>query len=792
MGSYWLKRNSKLHGPFSIKQLRSGLASGKIKEVDLVSENEGGPWTPILETLSSPDPKGNLQERREGRVEQTLFPCPDCQKRISRKASSCPHCGCPIEIPRNPDGGGFSQLFRKGADSISQARQAAKEKLDNVVAETRRAVDDKENIEITSTVIIGRSAEYADWVIPETAVSRTHAKVSNKDGNLYVKDLKSRRGTFVNGEQITGRSTRLVDGDLITLGSAKFTVDGVTLVCSERSTHAHLECEDLTRVVEAAGAGGTKTILNKVTINIPPKSFVVLLGPSGSGKSTLMNALNGRSPATSGKVLLNKELLYPNYNRLKSKIANVPQKDILHFELPLRESLEYTAELKLPRDSDKSEISTAVTEAIQEVGMGHLEHDVIKKFSGGQIKRASVAHEILSSPSLICVDEATSGLDEHSDREIMGLLREVSDSGKTILCITHNLANVAEFSDTLVIMAEGGFLAFCGPPEEAMAYFGIDNLGELYPRLKHKTGAEWGSRWTTREQETTANQKTSAPTEGQKLKVERDKISPLQHVGIAFQNGGVVLRRIRSLFARDSATIRMIVLQPIMVFLVVWMVFGTTKYANHELGIAFLLVVSTFWFGCSNSAKEVVKERDIFEKERHSGLSALGYIGAKTAWLYGLTLLQSCSLFFITCLATGSPLSTLDGLPVIGLLSICGVALGLLISVFSKNTDVAASAVPLAVIPQVVLGGLLKPTEGIAEFCAAIFAPCYWGYGMLAQCIGAAVDSQANKAIFALYTGEMYSLESYWFSATMVLLAATVLLSISCIKLSGVKVKEII
>ncbi len=124
--------------------------------------------------------------------------------------------------------------------------------------------------------------------------------------------------------------------------------------------------------------------------------------------------------------------------------------------------------------------------------MSRLCDTPIKLYSGGQVKRASVAHEILSKPSLICVDEATSGLDEHSDREIMGLLREIADRGKTILCITHNLANVQEFCDTVVVMAANGHLAFVGRPHDALTYFSIESLSELYIRLKEELAKNGG------------------------------------------------------------------------------------------------------------------------------------------------------------------------------------------------------------------------------------------------------------------------------------------------------------
>jgi len=671
----------------------------------------------------------------------------------------------------------LTNFFRRGATSARQA-------LDNAVAETQRAVDDKDRIIISESVTIGRSAEYSDWVVPDPHVAAAHTRVTNENGVLTVTGLKSQLGTLVNGQILrTKKPHVLSDGDLLQIGSAGFTVDGISLLSTARTDHAHIECEALTRVVDTED-GKKKTILNNVSLNIPPKSFVVLLGPSGSGKSTLLNAINGRTTATTGDVWLNKADLYANYNRLRSRIANVPQKDILHFELPLETSLAFTAALKLPNDMDNIEKSQAVNQALTEVGMHALKTESMKKYSGGQIKRASVAHEILSNPSLVCVDEATSGLDEHSDREIMSLLRDIADGGKTILCITHNLGNVAEFSDTLVVMAEGGYLAFCGSPQDAMLYFEITDLSQLYIRLRDNPGETWAVLWSVHIQSDIEASLNVGKIQRDQLSIHKEKISTLQHFGIMLRHGRVVMRRIRALVIRDRTSLLVMTLQPALVFLVIWLLFGEVGSAGEEMNVAFLLIVCTFWFGCSNSAKEIVKERPVFEKERHGGLNAFGYLGAKAFWLIGVTLVQSFTLFMFTKFATGLPLDFPSAFMGITAIAICGVGLGLCISVLSKNTDVAVSAVPLAIIPQVILGGLLKAPDGVSEFIAWIGVPCYWGFGLF---LNALTENWSSEVITAI-APDLYSTENIWISLAAILFVAVILLTVSALSLSGVKV----
>ena len=101
------------------------------------------------------------------------------------------------------------------------------------------------------------------------------------------------------------------------------------------------------------------------------------------------------------------------------------------------------------------------------VGLTQRRATLIRHLSGGQVKRASLAKEMICKPTLLFLDEVTSGLDEQTDRDMMDLFRQVADDGKTVVCITHNLANVEATCHLVAILTEGGRLAFFGPPEAA-------------------------------------------------------------------------------------------------------------------------------------------------------------------------------------------------------------------------------------------------------------------------------------------------------------------------------------
>src|SRR6185369_8263090 len=158
-------------------------------------------------------------------------------------------------------------------------------------------------------------------------------------------------------------------------------------------------------------------------------------------------------------------------------------KDALHESLTVGQALWYTARLRLPPDTSTAEAETCVGEMLETVGLASRRGTCIRHLSGGQLKRASLGNEVLCKPSLLFLDEVTSGLDEQTDREMMNLFRSLADAGKTVVCITHSLANVERTCHLVVVLTAGGKLAFVGKPMEALAYFRIDRLGDVYERL---------------------------------------------------------------------------------------------------------------------------------------------------------------------------------------------------------------------------------------------------------------------------------------------------------------------
>ncbi len=226
--------------------------------------------------------------------------------------------------------------------------------------------------------------------------------------------------------------------------------------------------------------GHSRRILDDISITVMPGELVAVVGGSGSGKSTLINCLNGFEPATSGRVYINGEDLMANYSTFKSRIGYVPQSDIVHDNLRVQSMLRFVAKLRLPEDVTDFEIEKKIFDVLQIVGLSEHRSKLVKKLSGGQRKRASIAVELISDPSLFFLDEPSSGLDPEAETALMKQLRKLSrDRGKTVLCITHTLQNIALF-DKIIFLAPGGRLCFFGTLSEALDFFSVSHLTDAY------------------------------------------------------------------------------------------------------------------------------------------------------------------------------------------------------------------------------------------------------------------------------------------------------------------------
>ena len=531
--------------------------------------------------------------------------------------------------------------------------------------------------------------EDRDVALPHAMISRKHALLEARDGGHYLSDTGSRTGTFVNGKAVI--RVKLEPGDRVQLGPFLFRFEGNTLRRVVQVSSLGVVASRLTQTA------GSVTLLDDVSLVFQPGEFVGLLGPSGAGKSTLLDALNGMRPAKAGRVLINDEPLYEQYDRLRHLIGYVPQDDIIHADLTSRQALSYAGRLRLPPDATRDELARLVAETLAALDLTTRADVPIRRLSGGQRKRASVGVELLSKPGILFLDEPTSGLDPATESRLMRKFRQLADQGRTVVCTTHVMENVDLF-DKVVVLAPGGRLAYFGPPLEAKSYFGIAKFTLLYDRLEEKTPQDWQKEY----RKSALGRALLAPAMADVDPLStRSRSTSAAPPSSAVGQWAVLTRRFASVLRSDKPNLALLAAQPLVIA-------GLIALVCREMPLTFfLLVVAALWFGCSTAAQQIVKERSIYRRERMVNVRLDCYVLSKFPLLALISMGQCLIMLGIVWQFRGREGSALVSVAALTLASWCGVALGLIISALASNADKAMAVVPLVLMPQIVLAGAL-------------------------------------------------------------------------------------
>jgi ABC transport system ATP-binding/permease protein len=570
-------------------------------------------------------------------------------------------------------------------------------------------------------------------VLDHPNVSRRHAAFEVANGCVVLRDLGGTDGTYVNGALLRGDRS-LVPGDRIDIGPFGFVFDGTALTSVWGAGNIELFVQGISHdVPERRVSGSLKRVLQNVSMRIRPTEFIGVMGANGSGKSTLLNVLAGRAIPCEGSVLLNDVDLHANFQALKRHIAFMPQQDVLHEQLTLRQSLGYTARLRLPPDTTVAQRREAVHEAARNVGLLDRLDQRVGTLSGGQKKCAGLASEILNRPSLLFLDEVTSGLDENADWEIMRLLRHLSDEGMTVVVVTHTLTSAAEFCGKILCMGGNGHPTFFGSPPEALDFFGVQRLGEVFSRIDERGAEYWRARYETQTGPTVGPSIATDPCTNTRRPDARDsRQPPLRALGRILRQGAILLHRNARLLLADRRTLAMATIQSILIGGLVGYAFGQfgtgLERVNAENALLLLLGLSAIWLGCNTASKDIVGDLAIYRREHDINLSTAAFIGAKYLVSAAFTVLQLAIVYTLAAaLAEKIPGDGREQFLLLVLGAFAGTAMGLVISAFANTRDQATTIVPLALVPQLVFAGVLVPKlPALATTVAKVAVSGFW------------------------------------------------------------------
>lgn len=585
----------------------------------------------------------------------------------------------------------------------------------------------------TRVLTIGRHAE-CDLEIASPLVSREHAKLYFNHAGAEIEDLNSTNGTFVNGKQLTGRA-QLKQGDSVAIASYGFVFTGEQLEPINSSGRVRVEVQGLSKQVTDRTSKQARYLLDDISLVIEPGEFVVIFGTSGSGKSTLLDALNGRRPATGGKVLYNDMDLYSSFDAFRATIGYVPQQDIVHRKITIQHALEYTARLRLPPDTSNEEIQDYISAVLNKVELAEkaaLPIDTPAPLSGGQLKRVSLAVELVANPNILFLDEVTSGLDAGTDKRMMRLFADLAADQKTVICVTHSLENIDVCHQ--VILLHKGKLVYFGPPSEAATYFGVPKLSDVYELLEASDANFWAEKFQQSPYYQTyiLNRLSNQAANGSATAQIAVSNSAKNHkLGFDWRQTGTLMYRYLDLIFSDKKNLAILLLQAPLIAVVIGLVFETkgaaAVRAAAESQIFFILVLSSIWFGTLNSARELVKELPVYLRERSVNLGLMPYLTSKLVPLAALCLIQCALLMGIVSQMVALPGSYIERVLVLFMTGMAATCMGLAVSAFVDTNDKAVAVAPILLIPQVVLSNAVVRLGDAGLLVAKCSMISFWG-----------------------------------------------------------------
>ncbi|HWF81060.1 MAG TPA: FHA domain-containing protein [Streptosporangiaceae bacterium] len=593
-------------------------------------------------------------------------------------------------------------------------------------------------LQLPSTLLrIGRAADN-QVVVADLSVSRYHAELRREPrGGYAIFDLGSHNGTYVNGQRIG--SAPVTERDIIGIGPATFRLVGDELQEFLDTGEISYIANDLTVTLPNG-----RVILDHMTFPLGERCLMGVIGPSGAGKSTLLGALTGIGPANHGTVLYDNRDLYMNYAELRNRIGLVPQENILHTQLTARRALGFAAELRFPRDTSKSERNHRIDEVLEELALTRHAGTKTAALSGGQQKRVNVALELLTKPSLLFLDEPTSGLDPGLDKSVMQQMADLAHDGRTIIVVTHSVANL-DLCDRLLVIVPGGKIAYFGPPKDGLKHFNQPGWAEVFQAFESQPNRDWQAEYrnsTYFQQYIVAGMEGAVAAQRGPRPVQAQAQAP--KTSNRFAQMSTMVRRYMAVLASDKGFLALLIGVIVGLGAMVRLFplkngFTPEPPPNVNSGatsVLLILILGACFAGALNAVREIVKERPIYSRERAAGLSAGAYLVSKLIVLGVISAFQAVLLVLIGLYGTTFPpkgallsMPLIEVMIAVAMVAVASMAIGLLVSSAVSTSERAMPLVFLLVMVQVVTtGGIfaIHGKAGIEEI--AWLTPSRWGF----------------------------------------------------------------
>ncbi|HDJ32982.1 MAG TPA: ATP-binding cassette domain-containing protein [Bacteroidetes bacterium] len=468
--------------------------------------------------------------------------------------------------------------------------------------------------------------------------------------------------------------------------------------------------------------------------------IVGIMGGSGTGKSTLLNILNGKLPPDEGRILINGYDVYRHQKTLEGIIGYIPQEDLLVEELTVYENLYYNARLCF-RDFNEQDIKRVTRSMLKDLNLVEVAHlkvgNPLKKFiSGGQRKRLNIGLELMREPSVLFVDEPTSGLSSMDSDKVMSLLKNQARKGKLVLVNIHQPSSgIFKMFDQLIILDTGGYPIYVGNPIDAVNYFkkissqvnaaegecptcGNVNPEQILQIIESRTIDDYGNE--TQERKTKPHEWYREYRERIESKISLPKPaeaplpeSPFSIPGLLEQFRIFFNRNLRTKLADRQYLLINFLEAPLLAIILGYF----TKFIEEDIYLFgnnknipvffFMSVVVALFLGLTVSAEEIIRDRKILQRESFLNLSRFSYLNAKIGYLFIVSGIQTLTFVIPAHLILDIHDMWLPFWVILFTTSCFANMLGMNISSAFDSVITIYILIPLIMVPQILFGGAM-------------------------------------------------------------------------------------
>jgi ABC-type multidrug transport system ATPase subunit len=482
------------------------------------------------------------------------------------------------------------------------------------------------------------------------------------------------------------------------------------------------------------GNGGFRALIDDVSLHLEEGSFTAIIGPSGCGKSTLLKLIAGLINPTAGEPKLAGYDVERLKNDLPLTIGYLPQFASFHEVLTVREILENALALRLPSTIDPAMRASWLGTVIHLTDLAPVLSQTPGTLSGGQLRRLALAEQLVGDPPFLFLDELTSGLDPHSEREMMHwLARVVKETKKTVLLVTHSLSNLC-VCDRILFLSRGR-LIYDGPPNEVLASFEAPDMEHIYFHSENYAPVSNDSLPPALQQ----TLRTAPPPGGleqlgtliqrQWSLFLRDRGQLILHVLLLFTFPFLVavfayrgLPEVRELSLQLKPSIVEGLAEQLEYF------HRSFELASLVSGLSMLQVILLALIGANNGAREIAKERGILFKEMRAGLSPVSYLASKFLFVGFLSAMQSLWMTFFVRFVCDFPGGFGSQFAVLFLTTFAMSSTCLWFSSISRTPERASLLAVYSVGLQLPLSGAVLALPQWLSLLTQPVIAAYWGW----------------------------------------------------------------